>query len=185
MKLIRTGIITASLAAGLLVLAPAIHAQVLAKVSITATVYEQGARNDNNTTTTVKPATKVAWTTATLLKQLAADEFSEGNLLTTSGATASSATLPAGATLKFNGTGFEIDAGSNKLADVSDIMTWTVSGQNDINSGSFSDANGAGTPPDSTSDMYIVTVAFNDSSATGALSFTVSGLGTVKGAGTN
>jgi hypothetical protein len=140
-------------------------------------MYAQGSTSDNNTTTTIKAPAKTAVTTATLLKQLATDEASAGNL--------SSATLPKGAVLNFNGSGFEIDVGTNMLVDVSDIITWTVSGQNDISAGSYLDANGQGTPPYSQTDYYLVTVAYDDTSSTGALKFTVTGLATVTGKATN
>ncbi len=150
----------------------------LEKVSITATVIEQGATKDNGTTTTTKAPTKVSWITTTLLKQLAADEFAEGKLL--------SATLPAGAKLDFNGTGFEIDQGSKELVDVSDILTWTVSGQKDISgAGTYLDAKGQGIPPFNQTDHYLVTVAYNGSNSTGALTFTVTGLATVMGKAAN
>lgn len=177
MKSIRTGIIV--LAGAVLSLAPGrIEAQTYftAKVTITATIYEQGATNDNSTTTTIKAPTKVSVTTASLLKQLVIDEASEGNLPST--------TLPKGAALYFNGSGFEIDQGTNQLADVSDILTYTVSGQNDVTSGSFLDATGAGTAPYSQSDMQLVTIAYDDSSSTGALTFSATGLATITGKAT-
>jgi hypothetical protein len=140
-------------------------------------MYLQGPTTDNNTTTTIKSPSKPSITTASLLKQLIADEYAEGNL--------SSTTLP-GAKLDFNGTGFEIDQGANEAVDVSDILTWDVSGQNDISAGNYSDANGQGTPPYSQTDYYLVTVTYNSpSSSTSPLTFTVTGLATVTGKTTN
>jgi hypothetical protein len=163
--------------AGLLVLAPgAIQAQ-LEKVSISGTMYEQGAQTDNGATTTTKPPAKVTITTEGLLKQLIADEFAEGNL--------STGVVPKDAVLSFNGAGFEIDTNNNTYVNVSDIMKWNVTGQNDITAGSFLDVNGQGTPPFTQANYYVVTITYNDSSSTGALQFTVTGLATVSQSATN
>lgn len=159
-------------------LAPqSLEAQILEKVSLSATLYQQGDTNDNNTTTTIKAPTKSSLSTGALLKLLAIDEYSEGNFETNF--------FPAGAKLDYNGNGFEVDDGTNELVDVSDILTLTVTGQNDINAGNYSDANGQGTPPYSETDYQIVSVAYNDSSSTGTLSFSVSGLATFVGKATN
>jgi hypothetical protein len=146
-------------------------AQLLEKVSISATAYEQGAASDNNTVTTTKAPAKVAISTATILKQLATDEFSEGRL--------NSANLPASAKLDFNGTGFEIDQGTNELVDVSDIMTWSAAGSVDITSGNFLDASGQGIPPFTQTDSFLAAVIYRNTNAAAALNFSVTGLATV------
>jgi hypothetical protein len=69
--------------------------------------------------------------------------------------------------------------------DVSDVLTWNVTGQNDISSGSYSIVGGPGSPPYSQTDYYLVTVQYNDSDSTGALNFSVTGLATVTGKATN
>ena len=165
--------------AGLSLAEPAtIHAQVLAKVSVSATLYEQSTNTTGTaTTTTTKAPTKISLTTATLLKQLALDTYSEGTWTATN--------FPASASLVFNGSGFEVDQGTNLLVDVSDIFTWSLSGQNDISAGSFSDANGPGSPPYTQTDYYLVNLQYNDSSSTGELTFRVTGLATVTGKTTN
>jgi len=175
-----------SLAVGLLALIPArIQAQttVLEKVSVSGTIFVQGASTDlpvsNPTTSTTKAPSKSPVSTAILLKQLCKDEFSEGN------GSLTSANVPTGAALYFNGTGFEIDKGTNQIVDVSDIITVSASGQNDISAGSFSDANGQGSPPFTQTDYQLYTVTYDDSSSTGDLQFTVTGLGTVTGKATN
>jgi len=150
-------------------------------------MYEQGATTDlpvaNPTTTTIKAPTKVSITTALLLKQLAADENANGNV------NFPTATPPRGAVLYFNGSGFEIDQGTNQLADVTgdSIMSWSQSGQNDISAGSYSDANGQGSPPYTQTDYYLVTVTYTSpsSNTTNPLNFTVTGLATVTGKATN
>ncbi len=184
MKIKRNGII--ALAGALLSLAPGqIEAQTynpLEKVLISGTMYVQGATSDNGTTTTIKGPSKSSITTEMLLKQLVQDEFANGN------ASFTSATVPKGAVLNFNGSGFEIDQGGNQLADVSgdSILTWTISGQNDISTGSYSDNNGQGTPPYSQTDYYLVTIEYNSpSNSPSPLAFTVTGLAAVAGKSTN
>lgn len=178
MKSLKTGLMAVSVIAGSLNLSVlSLHAQILEKISLSATLYTQGATNDNTTTTTIKSPVKSTITTANLLKQLAADENFEGNWASNS--------FPSSAKLDFNGTGFEIDQGTNELLDVSDMLTWTVSGQNDITAGNFLDANGApsagqGTPPFNETDMYLVTIAYNSSgTGNGNLTFTATGLATL------
>jgi hypothetical protein len=166
--------------AGMSLAAPAtvLAQEILAKVSVSGTMYEQSTNTtDNNLTTATKAPTKISLTTATLLKQLALDEYSEQNW------TASN--FPANASLVFNGTGFEVDQGTNQLVDVSDILTWTVSGHNDVSTSSFSDANGQGSPPYAQTDYFLATVVYNGSNFTGALNFSVTGLATVTGKATN
>jgi len=68
--------------------------------------------------------------------------------------------------------------------DVSDILSYSQTGNNDISSGTYTDANGAGVPPFTQSDYYLVTVGYDDSSSTGALVFSVTGLATVSATAT-
>ena len=164
-------------------LAPAqIEAQVLEKISFSGTMYLQGATKDNNTTTTIKAPSKSSITTGWLLKQLVADECSYGNTQF------KNASVPNGAVLNFNGSGFEIDQGATQLADVSadGILAWSESGQNDISTGSFSITNGQGIPPYSQTDYYLVTVTYaSPPTSSNSLLFTVTGLATVTGKATN
>jgi hypothetical protein len=177
---LKTLMLLATMAGLWMALPETLRAQeVLEKVSFSATVYEQNTNEVSTaTTTTTKAPIKESVSTANLLKQLAEDEAFEGNL--------ASATLPSGAVLNFNTSsgGFEIDKGTNVIVDVSDILTWTVSGQNDITSGSYS-TNGAGMAPYNQTDYYLVTLAYNDSSATGVLTFSLTGLATVVQKATN
>jgi hypothetical protein len=143
----------------------------LEKVSFSATLYGQNTTNDTGKTTTVKAPIKQIKTTANLIEQLTHDEFAEGNLASDS--------LPAGAALYFNGSGFEIAKGTNEIVDVSDILTWNVTGTNDIFATTYSDANGAGAPPFTRTDYYLVTVTYDDSASTGALQFSATGLAIV------
>jgi hypothetical protein len=184
MKSERTGLLL--LVGAMLALAPGqIEAQTyiaLERVSISATGYQQGSTSSNATTSTTKPPVKFSITTGKLLEQLVADEFSYGNRQFTS------AVVPRGAVLNFNGSGFEIDQGTNQLADVSadGILAWSVSGQNDINTGSFLNANGQGTPPYNQTDYYLATVTYaSPPSSFNSLFFTLTGLATVTGRATN
>ena len=165
-------------------LAPAqIDAQtLLEKISISGTAYQQGATSTNATTSTTKPPSKFSFTKAKILEQLVADEYSYGNF--------TSASVPKGAVLNFNGTGFEIDQGSNQLADVSadGILAWSESGQNDINAGAFLEANGPGTsaPPYNQTDYYLATVTYaSPPTSSNSWFFTVTGLATVTEKTTN
>jgi hypothetical protein len=153
-----------------------LRAQVLESVTISATLYEQGPTHDNNTATTISAPAKRSISTATLLEDLAADEFAEGNW--------TSAKFPAGAKLNYNGTGFEVDLGTNQLVDVSDILSLNVTGQNDITSGNYLDANGQGTPPYTQVDYEIVSLAYSSSGGSSGMSFTVTGLATFTGKAT-
>jgi hypothetical protein len=161
--------------AGLALAAPGtLHAQVLLKVTMSATMYQQNTNtSDNGTTTTTKPPAKSSLTTASLLKDLALFEQSEGNW--------TNPTFPASAALVFNGSGFQINEGTNELVDVSDALSYSQSGQNDISTGSYLDANGQGSAPYNQTDYYLVTVTYTGS----AFSFTVTGLATVTGKATN
>jgi hypothetical protein len=149
----------------------------LEKVTITATTYEQGAQSDNGHTTKISPPTKHPVTTVNFLEQLAKDESAEGRW--------GGGHFPAGAQLIYNGSGFEIDQGTNELVDVSDILTVAFNGQNNITNGNYLDVSstGKGTiggptwAPYSTTDYKLVTLAYDDSSSTGELTFTVTGLG--------
>src|SRR5208282_716419 len=93
--------------AGLWLAAPGTLQAQLEKVSISGTLYEQGAQSDNDKTTTTKAPAKVSLSTATVLKQLAKDEFAEGNY--------TSSLFPSAAKLVYNGLGFEVDDGTNEL----------------------------------------------------------------------
>jgi len=150
-----------------------IRAQVLEKVSITTTVYSQNSNSiASGTTTTTKAPIKQIQTTLGVLEQLAHDEYVEGNL--------ESETLPSGAALYFDGSGFEICKGTNLIVDVSDIFTWQVIGTNDISgAGSYPIKTGPGTPPFSQTDYYLVKVTYDDSAATGKLIFSITGLAIV------
>jgi hypothetical protein len=172
-------VLLATVAALSLAVPGTLLAQVLEKVTISATVYEQGATSDNGITTTTSAPTKSSSliSTASLLKDLAVDEFTEGNWETNK--------FPAAAKLDYNGTGFEVDEGTNELVDVSDIFSLTVTGQNDINAGSSLDANGLGMPPFTQTDYEIVTLAYDSSSGSTGLNFAVTGLGTFTGKTTN
>jgi hypothetical protein len=177
-------VMLATVAGFSLALPGTLHAQEpLEKISVSATIIEASVSTngvdtgtDNGTSTTTKAPTKSSITTATLLKQLALDENNEGNWTSTK--------FPANATLDYNGSGFAVYQGANELVDVSDIISYSQTGQNDISSGTYTDANGAGSPPYSQTDYYLVTVVYNDSSSTGALGFTVTGLATVTGKAT-
>ncbi|MGD1086855.1 MAG: hypothetical protein ABSA47_19130 [Verrucomicrobiota bacterium] len=186
MKLkLKALVILATVAGFSLALPGIVHAQeLLEKISVSATMYEASATTngvdtgvDNGTSTTTKAPTRTFLTTATLLKQLALDENSENQWTNTK--------FPANATLDYNGSGFAVYEGTNELVDVSDILSYTTTGKNDISSGTYTDANGAGMPPFSQSDYYLVTVVYDDSSSTGALVFSVTGLATVTAKATN
>jgi hypothetical protein len=187
MKLKLKPLVILATAAGFsLALPGTVHAQaqLLERISLSATMYEASATTngvdvgtDNGTSTTTKAPTRSTITAATLLKQLALDEYSEGNW--------TNSKFPANATLDYNGSGFAVYQGTNPLVDVSDILSYTQSGQNDISSGTYTDANGQGAPPFTQTDYYLVTIAYNDSSSTGALGFTVTGLATVTSKATN
>jgi len=186
MKLELNALVILATAACFWLAAPrTVHAQeqLLEKISVSATMYEASATTngvdtgvDNGTSTTTKAPTKTSITTATLLKQLALDENSEGNWTSTK--------FPANAILDFNGSGFGVYEGTNELVDVSDILSYSQTGNNDISSGTYTDANGAGVPPFTQSDYYLVTVGYDDSSSTGALVFSVTGLATVSATAT-
>jgi hypothetical protein len=185
MKSIRTGIIL--LGGLLLTLAPGqIQAQtysVSGKVSFSGTMYEQGASNDNGTTTTTKAPTKVAITTANLLLQLAEDEYYNGN------PNFPTNKVPKGAVLEFyndsSGIGFEIEQGTNQLADVSadGIMTCTENGTNVSGAGTVLDAGGA---PFTESSYFITTVTYASptGNTTNPLNIAVTGLATSTGKAT-
>jgi hypothetical protein len=164
---IKTLVMLATVASLWLAVPGTLRAQdVLEKMSISATTYDQSTNStDNGTTSTTKAPSKGSITTATLLKDL---ELVEGT------------TFPSGATLVFNGDGFEVDKGTNFSLDVSDALTYTISGQNDISTGSFSDANGPESAPFTQTDYYLVTVAYTGANYT----FTVTGLATVTGKAT-
>jgi hypothetical protein len=163
--------------AGLWLALPGTLQAQLEKVTITTTIYEQGAISDNGHTTKISPPAKRSVTTVNFLEQLAKDEFAEGNW--------GGGHFPAGAQLVYNGSGFEIDQGTNKLVDVSDILTVAFNGQNDITNGSYLDAisttkgttGGPTWAPYSATDYKLVTVTYDDSSSTGELTFAVTGLG--------
>jgi hypothetical protein len=154
---------------GLWLALPGILQAQLEKVTITATIYEQGAQSDNGHTTTISPPTKHPVTTVNFLEQLAKDEAAEGRW--------GGGHFPAGAQLVYNGSGFEIAQGTNELVDVSDILTVAFNGQNDVTNGSYLDAKGSGTAPFTSSNYKLVTLAYDDSSSTGELTFSVTGLG--------
>src|ERR1700678_2396922 len=124
-------ILVSTTMAGLWLALPATLQAQLEKVTITATIYGQGAQSDNGHTTTIKPPAKGAVTTVNFLEQLAKDEAAEGNW--------GGGHFPAGAQLVYNGSGFEIARGTNELVDVSDILTVAFNGQNDITNGSYLD----------------------------------------------
>jgi hypothetical protein len=158
-----------------LVLPGTLHAQeVLEKEAISATIIEQNTNTiDNGTTTTTKVPPRVTLTTASLLKDLALSEENAGNW--------TNSTFPPGAKLDFNGSGFEVDKGTNELVDVSDALAFTQIGQNTIGNGTYSDANGPNTPPYTQTDYYIGTLTY-----TGVeYSFTVTGLTKLTAVATN
>jgi hypothetical protein len=179
MKSERTGLFL--LAGAMLALAPGrIDAQSyspLEKVSISGTGYEQGATHDNGTSSNTANPTKFSITTASLLAQLVADEYSYGNKNFTS------ARVPAGAVLKFYGTGFEIDQGTSQLADVSadGFLSWSAtSGQNDINAGTFLDSGGQTTPPYNQVNYSLATLTYTSPPpSSNPLFLTVTGLATI------
>lgn len=136
----------------------------LEKVAITGTAYVQSATsNDNGTKTTVGSPTKISITTAYILKQLAIDEGT---------------TFPSNAKLDWNGSGFEVDQGTNEIQDVSDILTVSSSGQNTITWGTSSDS---GNTAFSQSAYQIYAVAYSGSAS--GLSFTVTGMSLSKSSG--
>jgi hypothetical protein len=155
---------------GLLAMIPtSLSAQPLEKVALSATAYAaNGLSTNNGTTFLTKSAIQKTITTKDILKQLTHDEYKENNL--------PSKKLPKDAVLNFNGTGFEIDLGTNLLVDVSDILTFKVTGTNDIpGAGTYSDATGAGNPPFTKTDIYLATITFNDTASTGKMQFTFTG----------
>jgi hypothetical protein len=146
-----------------------LRAQVSEKMSISATIYLQGATSDKKGVTTIAGPTKQSVSTVNLLESLAKDENAEGNYPNTK--------FPSTAALHYYGGGFEVDEGTNVLVDVSDILTLTVTGQNDITNGNYSEVNGPGTPPYTQTAYQIVTLAYTSSTGASGLGFTVTGLG--------
>jgi hypothetical protein len=167
-------LLTSATVAGLWLAAPgSLKAQVLQTVSISGTMLAQGTNTDNNTTSTTKAPTRTPITTASVLKQLALDEYAAGNY------PYPNTKFPPGAKLKYLAdTGFQVDNGTNELVDVSDILSLEVSGTYDINAGSYSDANGQGMPPSSQTDYQLVTVTYDSTAVGGTTKYTVTGLAT-------
>ncbi len=146
-----------------------LRAQVLEKVSISATIYLQGATSDKKGVTTIAGPTKQTVSTVNLLESLAKDEYAEGNYPNTR--------FPSTAVLHYYGGGFEVDERTSVLVDVSDILTLTITGQNDITNGNYTDVKGPGTPPSTQTAYQIVTLAYTSSTGASGLGFTVTGLG--------
>jgi hypothetical protein len=113
-------------------------------------------------------AKKIAISTATLLKFAWEAETNANNV---------SGNLPKGAVLNFNGSGFEIDVGTNLVADLTgdSIMSFAQTGTNDVLSTGDYGTNGAGVPPYEQTVLCLCTVTFD----TPQLSFYATGLATV------
>jgi hypothetical protein len=146
-----------------------LRAQVLEKMSISATIYLQGTTSDKKGVTTTAGPAKQSVSTVNLLESLAKDENAEGNYPETR--------FPSTATLYYYGDGFEVDEGTTVLVDVSDILTLTITGQNDITNGNYTEVNGPGTPPYTQTAYQIVTLAYVSTTGASGLGFTVTGLG--------
>jgi hypothetical protein len=147
----------------------ALHAQVSEKMSISAIIYLQGATSDKKGVTTIAGPSKQSVSTVNLLESLAKDENAEGNY--------SNTRFPSTAVLHYYGDGFEVDEGTNVLVDVSDILNLTVTGQNDITNGNYTEVNGPGKPPYTQTAYQIVTLAYTSNTGASGLGFTVTGLG--------
>ncbi len=159
----------ATAAAVFLAVPGTLHAQASEKMSISATIYLQGATSDKKGVTTSAGPTKQSVSTVNLLESLAKDENAEGNYPNTK--------FPSTAALYYYGGGFEVDEGTNVLVDVSDILTLTTTGQNDITNGNYTDVKGPGTPPYTQTAYQIVMLAYASSTGASGLGFTVTGLG--------
>jgi hypothetical protein len=174
MKKLSTSIslsaIAALLGGGLLLLAPERSQAQIGAVAISATAFLQNSSNDNGTNTTTKAPGKntTLISTARLTSILIKDETAEGNWSSTRGTLVYDYNIP----------GFALKQGANEQ-DVSDILSISASGDNDINAGSYNDNNGQGSPPDSSTDYQLTTLTFDDSSVSGGagLTFSVTGLG--------
>ncbi len=159
----------ATSSAVLLAVPGTLHAQVLEKMSISATIYLQGAPPTKKSVTTIAGPNKQSVVTVNLLESLAKDENAEGNYPETK--------FPSTAALYYYGTGFEVLEGTKVLVDVSDILTLTITGQNNITSGNYTDSKGPGTPPYTQTAYQIATLAYASTTGASGLGFTVTGLG--------
>jgi hypothetical protein len=159
----------------LTIAAGSLQAQLTQILTITATASLQGGSTDNGTVTTYAAPIKHTADTKQILAFLAQDENVEGNYGSTN--------FPSGAKLVIaaNGAFQVLDKSDNLLVDVSDILSSSNPGTNNIFSGKQNDTNGLASP--TTTDLSLLTITFDDSNVgEGAvgLTFSMTGIGTGK-----
>jgi len=136
------------------------QAQVPQIVSISGTILAQSPQKTNSST--VKPPSQTALTTASLLKQLAIDEHQAGNYATN--------IFPAGARLVYStSSGFSvIDKHNKTLVSAANILSLQITDNNNLTS--FAQARGVTTQ----GNVAITGLTYNG----GTMHFFVTGLGT-------
>ncbi len=137
----------------------------------------QGATIDKKGVTTVKAPARFSVSTATLLKDLAVDETLNGTWFN------ATAKVPANAKLVVNFPGpsdfsslsYKVVSGTNAV-DVSNVLSASPTGTNQIASGAFTDAGGPRVAPFNTTEYQQYTIIYDGRKVGGKLFFTVTGL---------
>ena len=152
-------------------------AQLAEVLTITLTASVQNPNSTDNGTVTTTPApVKHSVDTKDILLWLAQDENAETNY--------GSTTFPSGAklvTINGNSQDFQVlDKNNNLLVDVSDILSSSNPGNNNIFSGKQNDTNQLAAP--TTTSSSLLTITFDDTAIVGGVGvkFFLTGIGTGK-----